>query len=57
MLAVSAGAQEKVYSEQGEYKLSLEQIFSSFELTAFICWGSLSTALCILWFRHKPFTR
>ncbi|ENW53907.1 flavodoxin family protein [Acinetobacter baumannii] len=34
MLAVSAGAQEKVYSEQGEYKLSLEQIFSSFELTA-----------------------
>ncbi len=31
---MSAGAQEKVYSEQGEYKLSLEQIFSSFELTA-----------------------
>ena len=24
----------KVYSEQGEYKLSLEQILSSFELTA-----------------------
>ncbi|MDC4862515.1 NAD(P)H-dependent oxidoreductase [Acinetobacter baumannii] len=34
MLAVSAGVKEKVYSEYGEYKLSLEQIFTSFKLTA-----------------------
>ena len=34
MLAVSAGVKEKVYSEYGEYKLSLEQIFTPFKLTA-----------------------
>lgn len=34
MLALSAGVQEKVYSESGEYKLSLEQILTPFKLTA-----------------------
>ncbi|MGE8598756.1 MAG: NAD(P)H-dependent oxidoreductase [Acinetobacter calcoaceticus] len=34
MLALSAGGQEQVYSESGEYQISLEKIFTPFELTA-----------------------
>jgi len=34
MLAVSAGGQEQIYSESGEYQISLDKIFVPFELTA-----------------------
>jgi putative NADPH-quinone reductase len=34
MLAVSAGGEEKIYSESGEYQISLDKIFVPFELTA-----------------------
>ena len=42
MLAVSAGAQEKVYSEQGEYKLSLEQILVLLNLLLYMLGQSIN---------------